>query len=211
LGVEVRLGDPLEGLDAAKDAVRDGARISHRLEQALSAALGGTGGVNLLPPEIKEEMKRVVARGTLEVVGVSIVVVAALIFVGMKIRLGNLEKRISVAGLELSSLRLQLRKAEANALAHRVLVDEPQWEDIFTELGNLLPPNVHLTNLKIMNNAIYLKGVVASADGEQVLANLILTLEKGLFRNVKLVASRQIEGQTGIEFELKCWIDYENS
>ncbi|MDP2913805.1 MAG: type IV pilus assembly protein PilM [Candidatus Omnitrophota bacterium] len=209
LGVEASIDDPLNGLKMEKGAVRERDKAAHRLTLAIGAALAGAKGINLLPPEMKEETKRMVKRGTLEVVGAAIVVIAALFFIGMKIQVGNFEKRIAVARLELSSLRLQLKKAEAEALADKVLADEPQWEDVFTEFSNLLPENIHMTNLKMENNIIFVKGVVASEDGEQALADFILTLEKGLFSNVKLVSTKDLGEKPGIEFELKCWVDYE--
>jgi hypothetical protein len=54
-----------------------------------------------------------------------------------------------------------------------------------------------------------MKGIVESADGQGILADFILTLEKGLFNNVKLVESKNLPDKPGVEFELKCWIDYE--
>lgn len=211
LGMEVKLSDPLENLKVEKDAVRDRDKVSHRLALAVGSALAGAKDINLLPPEIKDEAKRVVARGTIEVIATSVVIVSALFYIGMKIQLGNFEKRITVARLEFSSLRLQLAKAEAQALANTVLADEPQWEDVFTELSNLIPESIHITKLKMDNNIIYIKGVAASEDGEQVLANFVLTLEQGLFNNVKLVSTKDLGGKPGVEFELKCWVDYANS
>jgi len=52
-----------------------------------------------------------------------------------------------------------------------------------------------------------MKGIVASKDGEEILSDFILILEKGIFKNVKLASTRDIKGEAGNEFELKCWVD----
>ena len=90
------------------------------------------------------------------------------------------------------------------------MVDEPQWEDVFKELSNLIPDGVHLEEIKMSNYAVTMRGIVAIEDGEQVLSNFVLSLENGLFSDVKLVRSKELEGQKGLEFEIKFWVDYEN-
>ncbi len=164
-------------------------------------------GINLLPPEIKEETKRVVKRGTIEVVATVIILISLFIYIGMRIQLGNFEKRIAVAKMELSSLQPQLKKAEAQHLADKVLVDEPYWDDIFKELSNLIPRTVHLTNIKMENNVMVMKGIAASEDSERILSDFIASLGKGIFKNVRLISSKDLENQAGSEFELKCWVD----
>jgi type IV pilus assembly protein PilM len=209
LEIEVRLGDALNGLNVDAGAVADRDKVSYRLGLAVGAALTEGKGINLLPPEIKEETKRVVRRGTFEGVVTAVILILALTYIGMRIQLNNFQKRISVAGLELSSLQDQLKKAEEQALSNKILSDEPQWEDLFKELSNIIPNTIHFTDFKMDNNAITMKGIVAAADGDQILAEFILTIEKGVFDNVKLVESKRLGENAGIEFELKCWVDYE--
>ena len=174
------------------------------------AALAGAGGINLLPPEIKEEKKIFIKRSGMEVAGVSILLISAFLYIGLKIQLANFDKRIAAAKYELSALVPQMARAEARILAYKALKDEPQWEDIFKELSHLLPDSVHIERMRMDNNVLTINGVVASETGEETLADLINVLEKGIFNNVKLVESKNLEGGTGILFEIKCWIDYEN-
>jgi len=204
LGVEVRLGDSLEGLEAEPDAVKEKDKTSYRLELAIGAALSEGKGINLLPPEIKEEAKRVVKRGTITGLITAIVLVSVLLYVGMKIKLDNFEKRISVAKLEFSGLQPQFKKAEAHHLANMILVEEPHWEDVFKELSNVIPEDVYLTEVSMQKGVITIKGIVALEDGEQLISNLILTLEQGMFESVKLLKSKDLKGKTGNEFELRC-------
>lgn len=209
LDVEVKLGDPLEGLKVGPNAVRERDKISYRLAPAIGAALSFGKGINLLPPEMKEEAKRTVKRGTIEIAATVVVLVSALLFIGMKIELGNLKTRISVAALELSGLAPDLKKAEAHHAVNMVLVDEPHWEDIFKELGHRIPKSIHLTGITMQEDIIHMKGVVSSRDGEDILSGFILTLEKGIFKDVKLVKTRDLADKSGNEFELACWVDSE--
>lgn len=207
LDVEVRLGDSLEGIKMEPGAVTDKDRISYRLGLAIGVALTEGSGLNLLPPEIKEETKRFIKRGTIEAIATAVILVSVLLYIGMRIQLGNLEKRISTTKRELFSLQPQLKKAEVQHLANMVLVDEPHWEDIFKELSNIILDSIHFTHLSMDDNVIVIKGIVSSKDGERHLSDFILTLGKGIFKNVKLVRTKDLKDQVGSEFELKCWVD----
>ena len=52
-----------------------------------------------------------------------------------------------------------------------------------------------------------MKGMVASQDGQQIISDFIIKLENGLFHNVKLIESKDLPGEAGIDFELRCWLD----
>ena len=208
LGMEVRLGDAVEPLKSDKDAIHDREKISHRLELAVGAALSEVKGLNLLPPEIKEEKRRVIKRGMIEVVITAAVIISVLLFIGMKIKINNFNKRISVARMELSALQPELRKAEGIRLAEMVLKDEPYWEDIFKELGSLVPNDITIGSIKMSGQRIFIKGTAASPDGQQILGDFITALERGLFNDVKLVESKNLVDRAGVEFEITCWIDY---
>ena len=196
LGIEVKLGD-----------YPDGGALSYRLNAAIGAALGEGKGINLLPSELKQEAKRIVKRGTIEVIATAVVLAGALMFIGMKIQLGNFETKINVAKLELSGLRPELNKAEAHHAVKMVLVDEPHWEDVFRELSHLIPNRIYLTRMTMKDTLITINGVINAKNGESILSNFIITLEKGIFGNVKLIRSQDLSDGTGNEFELKCLVE----
>lgn len=208
IGVPVIIGDPLESLKIEKDALPDRARMAHRVELAIGAGLSDPKGINLLPLEMKNEVQRTIKRGTLEVIATAVVIVSVLLLIGINIKIDNFRKRIQVAKLELASLSMQIKQAQARQVADMVLVNEPYWEDIFKELGSLVPNEIKIEKMKVENKVIDIKGVVASADGQQMLGSFILSLETGLFNNVKLIESKNLADGVGVEFELKCWIDY---
>lgn len=207
LGIEVTLGDSLEKLKVEENAVPERDKVSHRLELAIGAAQSEGKGINLLPAEIKEETKRVISRGTLEAIAAAVILILAFIYTGMKIQLTNFQKRIAVAQRELESLQPQLNDVQAQILADRLLVNEPYWEDVFKELSNIIPDNIYLTELNMDNKAVRMKGIVTSAEKDELLSKFILALERGIFSKVKLVTSKELEGKTANKFELTCWVD----
>jgi type IV pilus assembly protein PilM len=210
LGIEVTLGDSLRDLTVEKDAIPQRDKIKPQLSLAIGAALSAKAGINLLPPEIKEETKRVVRRGTFEAIATAVILILILFYVGMKIELSNFQKRIAVARLELYSLQPQLKRAQIQVFANKVLSQEPYWQDLFKELSNLIPDQIYLTNMSMRNNVITMKGIVnAAKDAEKLVSNFILVLEKGIFSNVMLVGTKDLGENAGTEFELRCRVDYD--
>jgi type IV pilus assembly protein PilM len=204
LGIEVILGNPLDGIKSETTLTVDKDQTAHRLSLAIGAGLTEAKGINLLPPEIKEETKRVVKRGTLEAIAITIALILVFVYVGMRIQLGNFQKRNSVAKLELSSLQPQLKQAEDQNLSNIILKDEPYWEDVFKELSNIIPSDIYLSELSMENKNIKMRGLAVSKDSEESVSKFILALEKGIFKNVNLVTSKKLEDKTGNEFELRC-------
>lgn len=209
LGIEVKLGDALESFKIDSDAVKQKDIISHRIEMAIGAALTRGIGLNLLPPEMKEKTKKVIKRGVIEAVFTAIIIISILLSIGISIKIDNFNKRIAVAKMEIAGLGGQIKESKAKLLAQSILSSEPYWEDVFHELGSLIPDEIQIENIKVINKSIMIKGVVNSSDGQQILSNFIVSLEKGLFNGAKLIESKNLSGRAGIEFEISCWIDYE--
>lgn len=210
LGIEVKIGDPFMGLKIDKGASAEQGNSPYRMALAIGAALdGGSGSINLLPKEIKDAKKILWTRGTFEAVGTAVIIAFVLLYIGMRIQLGNTDKKISAARMQLSSLKSSIAKAEAVLLARQILSDEPQWEDLFTEISNLIPDNVHIENFSMRNNVISIKGIAATKDGERLLADFMLSLESGVFDKVRMVNTKKIGETGGTEFEIQCWVDYE--
>jgi type IV pilus assembly protein PilM len=209
LGMEVKLGDAMEGLKIENAAAIERAEVSHRVGSAVGAALCGAKGINLLPAEIREEAKRIFKRATIKGVVTAVLLASLLLHIGIKTELASLKKRINAARMELSGLQPQLKLAETQILANDVLVNEPHWEDVFKEIGNVIPEDIHLTEINTREKSITMKGAVDSEEEEVLLSNFILNLEKGIFHDVKLVRSedKDVGKQSITEFEIKCWVD----
>jgi len=205
LELEVRVGNSSDGVEIKSGAMSETVSPqAARLTSAIGAALSEGKGLNLLPPEIKEETKRTFKRAGLQSTAAALVLILAFVYIGMRIQLGNYQKRLSVGKLELSSLRLEEGKLKKQNLVNQVLSDEPYWEEILKDLSHAIPRNIYLTELSMRDKVIKMKGHILSGDGEEVLSAFILKLEKGMFKNVKLVTSRELEGQEATQFELVC-------
>lgn len=209
LGIEVKLGDVLEGLKIDAGAVADKSKLSSRLGLAVGAALTEGRGINLLPPEMKGETKRTIKRGTIEAIFTAIIVTSILLFIGMRIKIDNFNKRIAIARIETASISGRVKDAKAKILAETVLSDEPYWEDVFHEMGSIIPNEMRIENVSVENKVIRIRGIVDSTEGQQVLSGFIIDLEKGIFNGVKLIESKNLPDRSGVEFEISCWIDYE--
>jgi len=203
LAIEVRLGIPLEALKLKSATISLKAEDSCRFALAIGAGLSEGRGINLLPPEIKDQTKRTFKRTTFEAVSIGVILILAFIYIGMKIQLNNFQKKISVARMEYSSLGPQLSQVEAQSL----LADEPYWEDVFKELSIIIPADIYLTEFSLENRTLRMRGIVVSGKREESLSNFILALEKGIFRNVKLVTTKEIRERAANQFELICAID----
>jgi len=203
LGVKVTLGDPLEEIETGPEAVPDRGMISYRLAGAIGAVFSGKKGINLLPPEMKEETKRTFKRAVIQGVITAVVLGSALVYMGMRIQLDNFRKRITVTRMESASLNPQFEKAEAHHLANMVLVEEPHWEGIFKELSHLIPDDIHLTNMNMNDGVITIQGIVLLKHGEQYLSEFIISLNRGIFEKMKLVSIRDLKNREGNEFVLR--------
>lgn len=203
LGIEVRVGNPLEELKNGPSAISDKDKDSHQIALAIGAALSEAKGINLLPPEIREETKRTFERSTIEAITVGVTLILVFIYIGMKIQLSNFQKRIAVSKMELSSLNPQLKQIEM----YSILNDEPYWEDIFRDLSNIMPPDIYLTSLNMESRTIKMRGIITSDEPEESLSKLIISLEKGAFKNVKLVTTKEIKEKSSNEFELVSGLD----
>ena len=206
LGLEVKLGNPLEGIKMEAQIVIPEQGFSH-FAAALGATLSFGRGLNLLPPEIKEEAKRTLRRATLQSVLAGTFLILVFIYIGFNIHLKNLEKRIAVAQMEISSLQFDLGEIEKQRWAQAASAEEPYWEDIFKELSNQIPPGVALTEFVLDKDArkIVLQGLIRTAEREAVLSSLIQNLEHGIFKDVKLIKVEERKDQNESQFELEGW------
>ncbi len=210
LGIEVTIGDPLAGLKTDTAAIGDPftyETVAYRLGPAIGAALSRGKGINLLPSEIKDVKKRIFIRTTVEIVVVAVILILEFVYIGMRTQLSNYQKKIDVARHELSNLQPPLERIATQNSANNILAEEPYWEDIFKELSNITPGDVYITELDMENKSIKVKGVIFSEEREEALSGFIFALEKGIFKNVKLVTTKEVEGKKANEYELRCWVD----
>ncbi|UCD15792.1 MAG: pilus assembly protein PilM [Candidatus Omnitrophota bacterium] len=205
LAIEVITGFPFEGLKRAGIDAEKTEEISLRLIPSIGAALSEDRDINLLPEEIKQQLKRTVRRTTVEAVTAAVILLLIFIYTGLKIQHINFQKKAAAFKLELKSLGLQFRQVKAQNIISVLLSAEPYWEEVFKELSNIIPSNIRLTELTMREKILKIRGVVISSEPEVSLSNFMLILEDSMFRNVNLITTRRMkkEEQTS-EFELEC-------
>lgn len=207
LGIETKVWNSWEGFKIENHAPPPEEGFAS-FAAAMGAALSGSKGMNLLPPEMKQEMKRTVRRAAWESAGAAVILFFVLIAIGMQIQSRNFEKRIVSAKSQLVSFQPEMKNAVTQNLLQETLADQPYWEDVFKELSNIVPDDVVLTELGMKNKKMVMKGVITSKENkEAVLSRFILDLEKGLFKGVKLVTTRERMDKSATEFELEFWVD----
>ncbi len=205
LSLPVKTGDPLDNIKLKSGAIFN-KEITNQLAPVVGAALSMGKGLSLVPREIREGRKLFIKRAIMQAIAVGLIFASALLYIGMRIKISSLNKRIVVAKLEFSSLGNQLVLAETQHLANTRLANEPYWDDIFKELSNIIPDRIFLTQVNMSDQLISMRGVVSSETRQQILSNFILILEEGIFKDVKLVTTKEISDDSNM-FELKCWID----
>ena len=212
LGIEARIGAPLGPFlpgDSLPSALQ---KIEHRLEAAAGAALSVTipsAGINLLPPEIKDQTKIAFKRASLQSVAAATALLFVFIFVGMKIKLSNYETRSAAAQMELSSLKPVLQDVRELQLAATIVQNEPYWGEVLKELAYLTPRNIHLTRIRMQQGTIFISGVFVSGsdNSDAQITEYISALESGLFNQVRLLASKEMANEPGNVFELRMGVE----
>ncbi|MFH1771502.1 MAG: pilus assembly protein PilM [Candidatus Omnitrophota bacterium] len=202
IDVPVSLVKPGDGFNADFDRTNADLPV-HYFSCAIGAGLSEAKGINLLPLEIKEAKKRTFIRTIVEVL-VSVLLVSSLfLYIGMRVKLSNYRKERDALSRELRALNPQIIQYSFNAL----LSNEPYWEEIFIELSNIIPDDIYLTNFSKENELFTLEGVVIKEEAEVVLSDFMIYLDKGIFKDVKLIEIADIDPALGSKFRLQCWVD----
>ena len=172
---------------------------------AMQGGLSLEKNINLLPVEFKEETKRVVENVSVKAVMTAVIVAALLFYAGTRIQLSVADKKLQAAHMEYRGLQSQLGELSEKAQISPMVHANPAWGEVFKELSHVVPAGMHLTGIQMENNRIILKGVIGQIDEdtEVALSHLMLTLEKGLFKNVRLVKSQK-RNSSSSEFEIAC-------
>ncbi len=216
LRMEVSVGDPLKWVKFLSGAVDKKEIMPHRLGVAIGAALGTADGINLLPSEVKEETKRLIERAGIKAIATAVILLLLFFYIGMRLQLANYNKRIFSGKVELLSLELQIKEARKQLQINRILVHEPYWIESIKEISNVVPPNIYITEISMREGRegvkeVTLCGIILTGEEATLasLSRLMLTLERGIFKNIALVTTREHEEIEGSSmFKLKGEIDY---
>ncbi|MEW6008539.1 MAG: pilus assembly protein PilM [Candidatus Omnitrophota bacterium] len=168
--------------------------------------------INLLPKEIKEQNQLLIRRLTFEVIITVFILTYILFLLGLKVATIGMHKRLEAIKAQIYSLRYKQQEAYMKGIISQVYSREPLWHDCFVELSNIIGENVYLTRLSHLKDELTLEGVVVSKTDttESILSDLMLKLEKGIFKNVSLIESKTQKDDTKPnvgEFIIKCQIE----
>ncbi len=174
---------------------------------ALGAVSNAGKGINLLPAEMKRAIQTRLQRAALTGVLTAVIVGASFVRIGLGIYEKTLQGQMAAFRLEQSALAPQLAKARAAAVIQGEQNRQPLWEDLFKELSQVVPREITLTGLTIQGAEAALRGRVRESDrpADQILADFQRILGEGLFTQVRLASSRQMEEPVKeAEFEIRC-------
>jgi len=210
LGIPVQPGNPVAAFALGEPSLRDDElETANRFASALGAALASPDDVNLLPIEIKQQTRLLIKRSSIKALVTAVIVILVLVYMAMTIRLGNYDKRIAATELELTTLSSQIEKLPKQAFVGSIINQRLYWSDALKEISNLIPEQVCLTEINAKENILSLKGEIKS-DGmirEQVLTGFMRSLEKGIFKEVKLVSTKDSSEENLNTFELRLGIE----
>ena len=194
LDIPVELGNPLTGLLSSESSLlKDNLNCAHRFAQAIGSSFSPPDAVNLLPIEIKEQTRLLVKRSSVKALITAVIVILILTYMGMKIMLGIYDKRIAVSKLELNALSVQIQDVQKKSLLAKVLEERIYWSNVLKEVGNRIPEQIRLTEMSAQEKRLTLKGEIklSGKTSEKVLTEFMNSLEKGIFKEVNLVTTRE--------------------
>jgi type IV pilus assembly protein PilM len=184
--------EPTEGSAKQKASYLFGLAIGAAMHGAKSANFTEEKNINLLPLELKEKTRRFIENVSWEAVTTGVVVVTLLFYAGMRLKVGVFEKKLEAAGREYQSLLAQFNEYQMKILMDGARQRSPHWQEVLKELSHVVGDRMYLVELSAQDDKLSLKGVITGGeDAEVILSQFMLTLEKGLFKNVKLVTSRK--------------------
>jgi len=210
LRIPVQLGNPLAAFPSSGSSLlNDEPETAYSFASALGAALACPGDINLLPIEIKQQTRLLIKRSSIKALVTAVVVILILVYTGMRIRLGIYNKRAAVAELELGALSPQIEELPEQAFLSSALNQRIYWSDALKEISNLIPELVCLTETNAKENILTLKGEIRSPalTREKVLTEFMRSLEKGIFKEVNLISTKDSSQEKLNTFELRLGIE----
>lgn len=203
--IEVEIFSSLEGV-RIREGLINAPLEANRIAQAVGAGLSGTAGLNLLPPEIKQDMKKAVQRATLKAAIAGCATILLLIYAGMRIQIASINKKIAAAMLELSALQQSFGNPGDLAIVQRIMESAPYSEDILKEISNVIPEQICLKEIRMEARSLGVTGTIISPKNpEEELSRFIHSLESGIFKNVRFAKIESSEGAK--EFALRMDIE----
>ncbi len=210
LHIPVKLGNPLAAFSLSEAILpKNDQETANRFASALGAALASPRDINLLPVEIKQRTKLLIRRSSIKALIAAVVVSLVMVYTGMRLSLGIYNKRIATAQLELKALSPQMEQVPNRVFLQDVLNQRIYWSDALKEISNLISEQICLIEMSTEKNMLTLKGQIKSPtlDREKILTNFMRSLEKGIFKKVNLISTKDSSQEKLNTFELRLEIE----
>jgi len=210
MGIPVQIGNPVAAFALGESSLRDDElETTNRFASALGAALIRPDDINLLPVEIKQQTRLLIKRSSIKALVTAVFVILVLVYAGMRIRLGTYDKRIATAELELKALSPGIEELSKQAFIVNILNGRVYWSDVLKEISNRIPELVYQTEINVKEKTLTLKGEIKSPAlvREQVLTGFMRSLEKGIFKEVTLISTKDSSENKLNTFELRLLIE----
>jgi Tfp pilus assembly protein PilN len=210
LHIPVQLGNPLVAFPLSEPLLlNDEPETVNRFASALGAAWASPRGINLLPIDIKQQTRLLIKRSSIEALVTAVVVILILVYTGMRIKLGNYEKRVAAAETELRALSPQIEEIPTRVFLQSILTQRSHWSDALKEISNITPEQIRLTEINAQKNILTLKGQIKSSGltKENFLTEFMRTLEKGIFKEVNLISTKNSSEDKLSTFELRLGLE----
>ena len=103
----------------------------------------------------------------------------------------------------------QMGQLPKQAFLSSILNQRVYWSDALKEIANLIPEPVCLTEMNAKENILTLRGEIKSPNlaREQVLTEFMRSLEKGIFKEVNLISTKNSPEDKFNTFELRLAIE----
>jgi type IV pilus assembly protein PilM len=210
LHIPVQLGNPLAAFPSSEALLPDNdPQTANRFASALGAALASPHDINLLPVEIKQRTRLLIKRSSIKALITAVVVSLMILYTGMRLSLGIYNKRIAAAELELKALSPQMEQVPGQVFLQDILNQRIYWSDALKEISNLISDQICLIEISTERRTLTLKGQIKSPalDREKILTNFMSSLEKGIFKKVSLISTKDSTQEKLNNFELRLAIE----
>ncbi len=210
LHIPVQLGNPAAAFPLSEPSLLNNEpETVNRFASALGVALASPRDINLLPVEIKQRTKLLIKRSSIKALITAVVVSLMILYMGMRLSLGIYNNRIATAKLELKALSPQMEEVPNRVFLQNTLNQRIYWSDALKEISNLISEQICLIEISTEKNILTLKGQIKSPapDREKILTNFMRSLEKGIFRKVNLISTKDSSQEKLNTFELRLRIE----
>jgi type IV pilus assembly protein PilM len=210
LRIPVQLGNPAAAFPLSEPSLLNNEpETVNRFASALGATLASQGDINLLPIEIKQQTRLLIKRSSIKALVTAVIVILVLVYAGMRIKLETYDKRIAAAELELRALSPQIEELPKQAFLSSIQNQRIYRSDALKEISNLIPEQIRLTEMNVQESILTLKGQIKTAGQakEKVLTEFMSSLEKGIFKEVNLISTKDSSQDKLNTFELRLGIE----